>query len=45
MWRRVGDGGLQLLAGETLDPAARDARRAEQLRRWLADLETAERKG
>ncbi len=45
MWAELGDGGLQVLAGEDLDGEAREERRAERLRSWLLALESAQLKG
>ncbi|MBM4117551.1 hypothetical protein FJ251_07350 [bacterium] len=45
VWAAVGDGVLQLSAGESLGREAREERRAAWLRGWLIDREQAERKG
>lgn len=45
VWAAVGDGALQLSAGETLGREAREERRAAWLRGWLIDLEQGVPKG
>jgi protein arginine kinase len=45
VWMAVGDGALQVEAGEDLEREAREERRAERLRSWLVALESAHLKG
>lgn len=45
IWTELGDGALQVGAGEDLEREAREERRAERLRNWLVALESAQLKG